>query len=200
MSSNPLKLAVALAAFLAAIGPSFGQEVAEPQGYRMDAYKAPVPKTLTGAKVVSTAEAKRLWEGGRAVFVDVLPRPPKPALPEGTVWRDKPRHDIPGSVWLPDVGHGAIAPETERYFRDNLAAATDGDKSRTIVLYCLSNCWMSWNAAKRALELGHTDVVWYPEGTDGWAGAKLPLEERTPEPRPGQAATAPSRSGSPLPA
>ena len=43
---------------------------------------------------------------------------------------------------------------------------------------------MSWNAAKRALELGYSDVAWYPEGTDGWLIAGLPLQDATPEPRP----------------
>jgi rhodanese-related sulfurtransferase len=43
---------------------------------------------------------------------------------------------------------------------------------------------MSWNAAKRALALGYTNVVWYPDGTDGWFNALLPLQDSTPEPRP----------------
>jgi rhodanese-related sulfurtransferase len=43
---------------------------------------------------------------------------------------------------------------------------------------------MSWNAAKRALSYGYTDVAWYPEGTDGWAFAGLPLVDAQPEPRP----------------
>ncbi|HEM46079.1 MAG TPA: PQQ-dependent catabolism-associated CXXCW motif protein, partial [Alphaproteobacteria bacterium] len=37
----------------------------------------------------------------------------------------------------------------------------------------------------RALSWGHSDVYWYPEGTDGWAAAGLPLEESTPVPREG---------------
>jgi rhodanese-related sulfurtransferase len=45
---------------------------------------------------------------------------------------------------------------------------------------------MSWNAAKRALTLGYSDVAWYPEGTDGWTKASLPLQDATPEPRPEQ--------------
>jgi len=52
------------------------------------------------------------------------------------------------------------------------------------VFYCLASCWMSWNAAKRALELGYTNVAWYPEGTDGWADQGLPLEGRVPMARP----------------
>jgi rhodanese-related sulfurtransferase len=43
---------------------------------------------------------------------------------------------------------------------------------------------MSWNAAKRAVSLGYTAVAWYPDGTDGWREAGLPLSEATPAPRP----------------
>jgi rhodanese-related sulfurtransferase len=43
---------------------------------------------------------------------------------------------------------------------------------------------MSWNAAKRALSLGYSNVAWYPAGTDGWANAGLPLRDASPEPRP----------------
>jgi PQQ-dependent catabolism-associated CXXCW motif protein len=52
------------------------------------------------------------------------------------------------------------------------------------VIYCLRDCWMSWNAAKRALAMGYSNVVWYPEGTDGWEEWGLPLQEIQPEPRP----------------
>ena len=45
---------------------------------------------------------------------------------------------------------------------------------------------MSWNAAKRALALGYADVAWYRDGTDGWSAALLPLEDSTPQPRPGE--------------
>ena len=41
---------------------------------------------------------------------------------------------------------------------------------------------MSWNAAKRALALGYKNVAWYPDGTDGWEAAGLPLHEAKPEP------------------
>ena len=40
------------------------------------------------------------------------------------------------------------------------------------------------SAAKRAIALGYTHVAWYPDGTDGWAADQLPLESRTPLPRP----------------
>ncbi len=169
-------MAAALALLPAYPLPAAAGTAAEPPGYRTEAYRAPVPATLQGARVVSTPEAEALWRSGEAIFVDVLPRAPKPDLPEGTVWREPAHHDIPGTVWLPDVGYGALAPETEAYFRDNLTRFSGGDRERTLVIYCRSECWMSWNAAKRAVGWGYTGIVWYPHGTDGWAAAGLPLE------------------------
>ena len=157
----------------------------EPSDYRMDEYRAPVPATLRGATVLDTAQAHALWEKRAAEFVDVLPRPPRPAgLPAGTIWHPKPRQDLPDSIWLPDTGYGALAPIMAEYFASNLRNATKGDRERPVVFYCLAECWMSWNAAKRALALGYTHVDWYPEGTDGWARAGYRLELREPMPRP----------------
>ncbi|WP_181702226.1 PQQ-dependent catabolism-associated CXXCW motif protein [Chthonobacter albigriseus] len=160
-------------------------QLAEPDGYRMDEYRAPVPATLKGAKVISTAEAEALWKAGEAVFIDVLPKPPTPKLPKGTVFRLPPRDDIPRSIWLPDVGYGALNDAMAAYFRENLSAALAGDSSRPVVFYCLADCWMSWNAAKRAIEWGYSNVYWYPEGTDGWSFEGLPVETAEPVKRPG---------------
>lgn len=157
----------------------------EPAGFRMDDYRAPTPTTLHGAAILSTEAAHALWQNHDAVFIDVLPQIPRPVgLPASTIWREKPREDVPGSIWLPDTGYGALAPVMERYFEDGLALASDGNHDRTLVFYCLANCWMSWNAAKRAITLGYTHVAWYPDGTDGWTHDHLPLEPRTPMPRP----------------
>lgn len=156
----------------------------EPEGYRMEAYRAPVPETLTGATVIDTAKAHDLWTKKAAAFIDALPHAPKPeGLPRNAVWREQPRFDIPGSFWLPDTGYGAISDATRRYFEKGLEKASGGDRRKPLVFYCLADCWMSWNAAKRALTLGYSNVSWYPKGTDGWAAAGHPLEERKPEPR-----------------
>jgi PQQ-dependent catabolism-associated CXXCW motif protein len=155
--------------------------VGEPTGYRMDDYRSPVPETLQGATVATTAEAEAMWRAGAAVFFDVMPYTPKPAgLPAGTIWREQVRKDIPGSLWLANVGYGSISQETSGYFRQALAAATNSDKARAILFYCMTDCWMSWNAAKRAIEWGYSSVIWYPLGSDGWESAKLPLEENKP--------------------
>jgi PQQ-dependent catabolism-associated CXXCW motif protein len=158
----------------------------EPAEYRTKDYRAPTPAGLAGARIVSTAETERLWQDKTAVFVDVLPRAPRPTnLPPGTIWRDKPRLNIPGSIWLPDTGYGALAPATEDYLRKNLERATGGDRAKLLVIYCLRDCWMSWNAAKRILSMGYANVAWYPDGTDGWTDMLLPVAEAQPAPAPG---------------
>jgi PQQ-dependent catabolism-associated CXXCW motif protein len=161
------------------------QSVPEPDDYRMDDYRAPVPATLAGARVLTTGEVEAIWRAKTGAFIDVLPRPPKPKnLPPGTIWRDKPRFNIPGSVWLPDTGYGRLASATEDYLRRGLARASDGDRAALLVIYCQADCWMSWNAARRVLSYGYSNVAWYPEGTDGWKRANLPVAAAKPEPRP----------------
>jgi PQQ-dependent catabolism-associated CXXCW motif protein len=144
--------------------------------------------TLRGARTVATAQAHAIWKAGEAAFIEVLPRAPRPAnLPPGTIWRERERLDITGSVWLPDTGYGALAPATEDYFRRGLEQATGGNKDKLIVIYCQRDCWMSWNAGKRALTLDYRNVTWYPEGTEGWQEAELPMEKAMPMPgRPGE--------------
>ncbi|HSI42328.1 MAG TPA: PQQ-dependent catabolism-associated CXXCW motif protein [Xanthobacteraceae bacterium] len=169
---------------LLTLAPATAQQaVPEPDGYRMEEYRAPTPATLAGARVLDTATLELMWRNMAAVLVDVMPRDVKPAnLPAGTLWRDKRRDHIPGSVWLPNVGYGALSAEMDQYFRRSLDALTQGRRDRAVVFYCLTDCWMSWNAAKRALSYGYTGVAWYPAGSDGWAKAGLPLEPATPRP------------------
>lgn len=178
-----LGMIVAAAVLTAVVRAQSG--VPEPESYRTDNYRAPVPATLSGGRVLTTAQAEAIWRAKSGAFIDVLPRPPKPKnLPAGTIWRDQKRSDIPGSIWLPDTGYGVLAATTEDYFRRGLARASGGDRAKLLVFYCQAECWMSWNAAKRALAAGYTDVAWYPEGTDGWSAADLPLADAQPEPRP----------------
>jgi PQQ-dependent catabolism-associated CXXCW motif protein len=188
------RLIAATLAFTVALAlPAYAQENApEPEGYRTDNYRAPVPATLAGARVLATGEAEAIWRAGAGVFIDVLPHAPKPQnLPAGTIWREKPRLNIPGSIWLPDTGYGTLAAATDDYLRHGLSRASGGNRATLLVIYCLADCWMSWNAAKRALSYGYRNVAWYPEGTDGWQRADLPVAESQPEPRPGEESSSP---------
>jgi PQQ-dependent catabolism-associated CXXCW motif protein len=53
---------------------------------------------------------------------------------------------------------------------------THDQLDQPIVIYCLADCWMSWNAVKRAASYGYTKLYWYRDGTDGWSDAGLPVE------------------------
>jgi PQQ-dependent catabolism-associated CXXCW motif protein len=176
---------VLLTVFLAllAAAPVRAEDVAEPPDFRMDDYRSPTSPTLEGAKVVTVQEAYKLWHEGKSVFIDVMPRAVKPAdLPMDTLWYDKPRETVPGAVWLPNVGYGKLPPAMDGYFRRNLEALTGGDKAKPLVFFCMADCWMSWNAAKRALAWGYTSVLWFPEGTDGWQAIGNDLVAATPVP------------------
>ncbi len=143
--------------------------VAEPTDYRMSDFRKPVPTTLKGVRVISTAEAEELFAAKEAVFLDVYPSPPKPKnLPKGTIWREPKHRTIKGALWMPNVGYGKLSASIEAYFRDGLKIVTGDDKTKPVIYFCLRDCWMSWNAAKRALEWGYTNVIWFPEGVDGW--------------------------------
>lgn len=176
------RLALLIGLWLA-LGVSALAAPPEPERYRNEDYRAATPATLKGATVLSTAQAHDLWQAKGASFIDVLPQAPRPKnLPRDVVWRDPPRDDIPGSVWLPDTGYGELAPEMADYFAANVKKAKP--EGATLVFYCRRDCWMSWNAAKRALALGFAPVAWYPDGVDGWREAGFPLEARKAEPRP----------------
>ncbi len=179
---------IVLGAFLLASGAKpENLTTDEPASYRNENYRAPTPATLRGARVISTAEAQAIWREGSAAFVDVMPhvrRPPN--LPVGTIWRGQRRLNIPGSIWLPDTGYGELAAATEGYLELGLQRLTGTNRAMRLVFYCQRDCWMSWNAAKRAVSWGYTAVIWYPDGTDGWQDAGLPLGDATPALLPGE--------------
>ncbi len=164
-----------LAAFTFIVSTSAQERPPEPDGYRMEDYRAPVPATLAGVRVLTTAEAERdlASKGAACSSTCCRARQSRKIFPQGTVWRDKPRLNIPGSVWLPDTGYGKLAAATEDYLRRGLVRATAGNTTALVVIYCQADCWMSWNAAKRILTYGYSNVAWYPEGTDGWERAGL---------------------------
>jgi PQQ-dependent catabolism-associated CXXCW motif protein len=119
---------------------------------------------------------------GGVVLVDVAETLHRPSgLPAGTLWLPAPHHDIPGSVWIPDVGRGTISPRFAAWFQTRLAELTRGDRDTRIVVYCHPRCWMSWNAAKRVINDGYRAVFWYPDGVEGWEKAGQPTAAVTPD-------------------
>ncbi|MFK7853977.1 MAG: rhodanese-like domain-containing protein [Granulosicoccus sp.] len=146
------------------------QAVEEPEGYRTELYDDVVPDSLQGATRVSAIDVKKLMQEIDALVVDVIPEHRRPDfLPEGQLWIPVPHKGLPGALWLPDVGFGVLSEVTEKYFTTHLQSATDGNLNHPMVFYCRQDCWMSWNAAKRALTYGYTQVYWFADGVDDWA-------------------------------
>ena len=154
----------------------------EPDGLRMDHYRAPVPATLNGGKVVHIEAMRAIVDRRQAVLIDVLPAPRQPeSMRPGMPWLPQPHESLPGAVWWPDTGRGALSPSLQSQFRERLAGVAGPDRKNLLVFFCLSECWMSWNAAKRAAGLGYR-VAWFPDGVDGWKAAGLPTEIVEPVP------------------
>lgn len=160
--------AVLLFAGTAAFAQPAETPVPEPPGFRGPPYDGAVPDRLTGARVIGPQEALDLWTAG-AHFIDVYPRIIRPeGLPEGTLWRAPIHQTIPGATWLYDTGHERLSAAEAARLSDGLAHVTGGDRDAPVVVFCRPDCWMGWNAAKRAVALGYRNVHWFPGGTDDW--------------------------------
>jgi len=149
-------------------------------GFRMDNYRAPTPATLPGGTVADFALVSKAVKDGSYQLVDVYAKGVKADPATGKWAIAEPRSQIPSSIWLPGVGFGKLEATQEDYFKRNLEAISKGDKARGLMFYCMSDCWHSWNASRRAILMGYTNVAWYPLGTDGWTEGGGELVSTTP--------------------
>ena len=152
-------------------------------GYRISQYRAPMPLSVPGGTLVTLEELQSLHTERAAILLDVMASEGAGPDPVTGFWHvPKPHLDMAGSVWLPDVGKGVLTPAMEAYFKDNLARLTAGDMHRSVIIYCQADCWMSWNAVKRAASYGYDALSWYPDGTDGMRDWDVPLVPASPVP------------------
>ena len=174
------RIALALGLLLGLSGMAAAGEAAhapEPQGFWTGPMGGAVPATISGGQVIDADGLAQLIETGDVVLVDVAfsPRQPEGLSPD-TVWLPPPHRSIPGSVWLADVGLGELPPAQDDWYREQLRALTGGDAAKPLVFFCHPNCWGSWNAAKRAILYGYSQVYWYPDGVEGWQDSGRPTE------------------------
>ena len=130
---------------------------------RIGSYEAPTPSEVSGARTVSTSELRSL-----------LAAPPPPVLIDVLDGVDA---SIPGAMLLAGAGQGTgLNDDVQRRLGVKLAALTRNDRTRPVVFFCLSHtCWLSHNAAVRAVAAGYTNVLWYRGGRTAWLEAGLPL-------------------------
>jgi PQQ-dependent catabolism-associated CXXCW motif protein len=152
-------------------------------GFRIDRQRAPVPDDVPPpVRVADTQDVANLSSSG-AVLLDVYAAfNSRFDELDGRWLVSKPHRSIPGAVWLPETGRGVLEPQMSDYLETNLGELTGGNPSTSIVVFCVSDCWMSWNASQRIAGLGYANVYWYPPGVDGWEEAGHDLEIVEPVP------------------
>lgn len=180
----PMLLAALVGLGSSPFASAAADELFSAEGYRQTQYRSPTPASIDGAQTVDTAALHcLLTEQAGIVLVDVYRRP----WLAGQFIDNEAHANLPGSLWLANTGDGTLEPQWADYFSENLARITEGDKARPLVFYCRSDCWLGWNATRRARALGYTKLYWYRDGVDGWEQAGLPLKPATPEPLHGSA-------------
>lgn len=171
-----------MALMLPIAGIAAAEDLFDPEtGLRIASYRAPVPETVDGARVIDAAGAAALADRG-ALLLDVIAAPGYLIEPDGE-WVVSETHDsIAGSVWLPEVGRGVLEDGIEGYLSQSLATCTGKDKAHPIVIFCRSDCWMSWNAIRRISDQGYENLYWLRGGIEEWLESSRPGRIATPLP------------------
>lgn len=134
-------------------------------------YHAPTPLQIPGAQVLQTRQLQAmLARPGSPILIDVLSE-------EGHV-------TLAGAVWLSGAGRGAnFLDPVQSMLTQLLAQLAGGDKARPMVFFCAnSQCWLSYNAALRAVAAGYSRVYWYRGGIESWTAAGLPTARTSVRP------------------
>ena len=137
---------------------------------RLQEHAAPTPLEIPGARVIATAELRKLLQA----------QPEKRPLLFDVTGED--RHlSLFSAIWLPGAGRGSsFDDEIQARLAQMLEQATGGNRAHMLVFFCAGpRCWLSYNAALRAVRLGYSNVRWYRGGVEAWgAGAGLLMEPR----------------------
>ena len=127
------------------------------------AMHGPTPTQIPGGQLITTKGVVALLQGGQNVpvlMLDILGAPQQ--LPNA-------------QLAVPAAQPGNYRDGIQQQFGQMLKQATRGNMDTALVLYCQGpQCWMSYNAALRAINLGYKNVLWYRGGLEAWQMAGLP--------------------------
>lgn len=128
------------------------------------AMHGPTPASIPGGQVITTKGLSELVQGRQTPYFlfDVLggPQTLPGAMP--AVWMSQP---------------GSFNDQTQQQISQMLQQGTQGRKDVPMIFYCMSTqCWMSYNAALRAIHAGYTNVLWYRGGIEAWQMAGFPTQ------------------------
>jgi PQQ-dependent catabolism-associated CXXCW motif protein len=126
------------------------------------------PTTIPGGRVITSPDLIALYNQSRIWFL------PVDALGDAGT--------LPGAypaAWA--AAPGTLGDAIEQRLGQSLNPVTRGNKDTMLVFFCQStHCWMSYNAALRAIDLGYRNVWWYRGGIEAWLAAGM----STVPPRP----------------
>lgn len=151
-------------------------------GYRATLYRSPTPTKHEDAVVLEPQELLQLLnEEPRPALIDAYRNP----WLHGRFTLPEKHRNLPGSLWLANCGNGTLTQVWEQYCRDGLQQATAGNPAYPLVFYCRSDCWLGWNAAKRAASWGYDNLYWLRDGIEAWEQAGQELVPAQPVPYSG---------------
>ncbi|MBA4287187.1 MAG: hypothetical protein C0434_16850 [Xanthomonadaceae bacterium] len=137
-----------------------------------DQTHGPTPSRIPGGMVVTTGALQKLLSDRQSgvIVLDVFGAPQM----------------LPNAVHaLPAAQGGSFDDPTQTGYGQFLQQITGGDRNRPIVTYCAGvQCWLSYNAALRAIRLGYSNVLWYRGGLEAWTQAGLPTARPPQQPSP----------------
>ena len=135
--------------------------VPPPQGLHAGPPHGPTPNRIPGGQVITTKGLSALLQNRQVptVVLDILGGPRK----------------LPNAILaVPASQPGSFQDAAQQQFAQFLNGVTRGNRETAIVLYCQNvQCWMSYNAAARAIALGYRNVLWYRGGIEAWTAAGL---------------------------
>lgn len=145
--------------------------VRAPQGLHDGQMHGPTPNSIPGGQVITTKGLLPLLQQGMPVLVfdalgggQTLPN----AVP--AAWTAQP---------------GSFDDNTQQQMAQMLRQLTRGNNATPLVFYCGGpQCWMSYNASVRAIQLGYRNVLWYRGGLEAWQRAGLQLAQARPQGMP----------------
>lgn len=126
-------------------------------------FHAPTPLTVPGASTLSTQQfVTALEQQIPLIAVDVLGGD----------------YGLPGAYMAPAMSSpGSFQDRIQQQTRQFLGQVTGGDPRQPLVFYCSDPmCWLSYNAALRAVAAGYENVLWYRGGLQAWQMSGLPVE------------------------
>ncbi len=128
------------------------------------ALAAETPASLSGVKVVTAEEAKKLQDGG-ATLIDTR------------VAAEYAEKTAKGAKSVPYKEKSAKEAGFDASLDSFDLSKLPADKGAAVVFFCnAGECWKSYKASSAAQKAGHTKINWFRGGMPEWVTKGLPTQ------------------------